>query len=427
MRDLLITLLVIAALPMVLMQPWVGILVWSWLGYMNPHKLAYGFAQTLPLAQAVAIATIVGMIFSKEKMKIPWSREVIVLLVFVLWMLTTTFFALNQDSAWGQWDKIWKIQLMTLLTLVLITDKRRIHLLIWVIALSLGFYGVKGGIFTILTGGGYHVWGPEDTFIGGNNEMGLALIMTVPMMRYLQLHTEKKWVKMGLMGAMVLTMVAILGTQSRGALLGAIAMMLFLALKSQRRTLFLMLMAIVIPLILAIMPQSWWDRMASTANYEQDASAMGRINAWHFAFNLASDRVTGGGYEAFTGQWFSMYAPDPMRVHDAHSIYFEVLGEHGFVGLALFVLLLFLTWRCGTTIIQKSKLVENAEWAANLARMLQVSLIGYMVSGAFLGMAYFDLYYHLIAILVVCKVIVEKMVNDKVTIPAGKRFPGAKL
>ena len=125
-------------------------------------------------------------------------RETIVLLVFIGWMLFTTFFAFYPDLAWQQWNKVWKIQLMIFLTALIITDRNKLHWLVWVIALSFGFYGVKGGFFTIVNGGAYRVQGPAGTFIGGNNEMALALVMTIPLIRYLHLQETRKWIKIGL-------------------------------------------------------------------------------------------------------------------------------------------------------------------------------------------------------------------------------------
>ena len=47
-------------------------------------------------------------------------------------------------------------------------------------------------------------------------------------------------------------------------------------------------------------------------------------------------------------------------------------------------------------------------WARNLAAMLQVSIVGYAVGGAFLGLAYFDLYYHLVAMMVIAQVVANR-------------------
>lgn len=401
MRDLFVTLVVLGSIPFILKRPFVGILMWTWLGYMNPHKLSWGFATDFPFAQLVALATLMGLLVSKEVKKIPWTKETVVLLFFIIWMCITTVYAFNPSIAGAQLDKVLKIQLMTFVTLMLLTEPKRIHQLVWVIALSLGFYGIKGGIFTILTGGGYHVYGPSGTFIGGNNEMGLALLMTIPLMRYLQLEATQGWLKLGLTGAIVFSLVAVLGTQSRGALVGLVVMGLFFVWKSPRKALFFLLMGLAIPLILGFMPESWWERMGSIQNYEQDASAMGRIIAWKFAYNVALENFMGGGFNALVIS----------GMRDVHSIYFEVMSEHGFFGLLLYLLLLAFTWLSAGWILKHSKKHEELKWARNLAPMLQVSGIAYCACGAFLGLAYFDLIYLLVAITVATR----KLVADKLT------------
>jgi probable O-glycosylation ligase (exosortase A-associated) len=316
----------------------------------------------------------------------------------------STVFAFHVDLALDQLDKVVKIQLMTFITMMLITDRRRINLFIWAIVISLGFYGVKGGIFTALTGGSYHVMGPPRSFIGGNNEIALALIMTIPLMRYLQLQAKTKLVRYGLILSIAITLIAILGSQSRGALLGLIAMILFLIWKSPRRLTLFALFAVVLSLGFAFMPKHWHVRMDSIAKYQLDTSAMGRVNAWRFATNLGlAHPLTGGGFDAFQSDLFAIYAPDPENVHDAHSIYFQVLGEQGFVGLALFLLLGWFAWRSCTGAIKQVGHNPDTEWIAILARMLQVSIVGYAVGGAFLGLAYFDFYYSLLAIVVLIK------------------------
>lgn len=426
MRDLIVTLIVVGSVPLILMRPYVGVLMMAWLGYMNPHKLSWGFATGMPFVMGLAIVTVIAMLFSKEKKRMPWTIEVALLLLFIIWMMVTTAFALEPKLASLQLEKVLKIQIITLVTFMLINTKERIEQLVAVIVFSFGLYGVKGGIFTVLTGGVYHVNGPTGTFIGGNNEIGLALVMTLPLIRYLQLQAKNKWVGLLMTAVMICTILAIFGTQSRGALVGLVVVGAFLLAKSKRKFTFILLLAVALPVILSVMPQSWWDRMDSIKNYKQDDSSLGRINAWNFAFNLAVARpLTGGGYEVFRQPWFSMYAPNPNNVHDAHSIYFEVLGEQGFVGLALFLLLLMMTWFAGSGIIKACKGDESLLWAENLARMLQVTLIGYMAAGAFLGLAYFDYIYQIVAMMVLLKVMVRD--RDKEADESPKTLMGGRF
>jgi putative inorganic carbon (HCO3(-)) transporter len=142
--------------------------------------------------------------------------------------------------------------------------------------------------------------------------------------------------------------------------------------------------------------------MNTISTYEQDTSAMGRLSAWTMLTNLALDRpLVGGGFEPYTTETSRRYLPGYERTHSAHSVYFQVLGEHGFVGLALFIVFWLLTWRLSRRIIKHTKDDLQSKWAYSLAAMIQVSLIGYFVGGMFLNLAYWDMPYFLMIALVV--------------------------
>jgi len=430
MRDIALTLIFFGFLYFVFARPYLGIYIWTWLSLMNPHRLTYGFAFGFPFAQITAIVVLLSMISSKEPKRIPWTRETGLMLIFTLWMLFTTFFAFYPELAWEQWGKVWKIILMIYVTMMLINTRQKLDWLIWVIVLSLGLYGVKGGIFTILTGGAHHVQGPIGSFISGNNEMALALIMVIPLMRYLQLQAEHFWVRRGLSVAMFFTGIAVIGSQSRGALVGVVAMGTFLALKSRNKMLAILPILVVAGAVAFIMPQEWYDRMSTITDdvEEQDGSVQGRFDAWGTAVNLAKQRITGGGFETFQPGIYYLYSDNVEKVSstDAHSIYFEIIAEHGFIGITLFMLLAFFTWNTGSRIRKLAGQDPETRWSVDLASMLQVSLMGYATSGAFLGLAYFDLYYDLIAVMVLCKLLLLEQISGKEPV-ANIRKTGATV
>lgn len=415
MRDIALTIIIFGALPFVLRYPWVGILLWNWISLMSPHRLTYGFAHDWPWAQIVGLATLVGFLLSGEQRKIPWMSVTVVLAMFAAWCSITTPFALNPDQeVMEAAKKFWKIVLMIFVGLVVMQQRKRLHYLVLVMAFSIGFYGIKGGLFTFAGGGSQQVLGPSGSFLEGNNEIGLALVMVLPLFRYLQLQQKRELFKWGYGVAMALIGLAALGTQSRGALVGAAAMLLFLWFKSPKKLMLGMGMIIAVAGTLTFMPDSWWNKMETITEYKEDGSAQGRINAWGFAINLAAKRpLVGGGFETFTPELFQEYAPNPKDFHDAHSIYFEVLAEHGFIGLAIFLVLAVATWRSAAITMRLAKLSPDLEWARHLAAMAQVSLIGFWTSGAFLGLAYFDGYYCVISIVVLARLIVERELKAK--------------
>jgi probable O-glycosylation ligase (exosortase A-associated) len=212
---------------------------------------------------------------------------------------------------------------------------------------------------------------------------------------------------------MLLCATAALGTYSRGALLAIAAMSIFLWLKSGQKVRIGFLMLLAAPLLLAFMPDKWGERMDTINTYEEDESVQGRFNAWWMAYNLAKDHPLGGGFSVIAPELFSRYAPNPFDIHAAHSIYFQVLGEHGFVGLGLYLLLGLLTWRTGSWIIRNTAKLEEFQWARNLATMIQVSLIGFSTGGAFLSLLYFDVPYYLMTAMVATRVLVEKELKEK--------------
>jgi len=142
---------------------------------------------------------------------------------------------------------------------------------------------------------------------------------------------------------------------------------------------------------------------------EETDSAQTRIESWTFAANVALHRpLVGGGFNLYESpSLWARYAPEGSVRRAVHSIYFRVLGEQGFVGLGLFLALLATSWRCCTKVRQLARGSPEYKWAFDLALMLQVSLLGYMVAGAAKANAYFDLSYQLMAMCVLLKAMME--------------------
>jgi putative inorganic carbon (hco3(-)) transporter len=431
MRDIFVTLVCMVGWGYTLKRPYIGVLLWSWLSYMNPHRLCYGFALNAPLAQITAIMLMGSMLLSKETKGFPLNGITFLWIVFILFMGVTTYFAYFPVEAAYQYKQVIKIQLIVFLTMMLITDMDKLNQLIWVIVLSIGFYSVKGGIFTLMTGGSFTVWGPGGSYIEDNNGLAIAVLMIVPLMVYLYQINDKKWIKQGLLAAIVFSLFTVVGSQSRGAFLAISSVGLFYWTKSQSKVLSGAFIAILAFGILSFMPQTWWDRMNTIKNPEGDASSMGRINAWHYAYNAAKDNVLGMGFDSWSAETFAKYAPEPENVHAAHSIYFSVLGDHGWIGLSMYLLIYFLAWRKLVKIIKQTAKNEELKQINRLAKMLQVGFIAYFTGGAFLSLSYFDLPWHLVSFVIILSVIMEnklktsksKTTQKAVKVPWTERKP----
>ena len=404
-----LTIIILGLLPVCLAKPWIGILVWSWLGYMNPHRLTWGFAYDMPFAQMVALATIGGILFTKDRHPLPWTREVYLLLALWGMFFLTTLFAIEPEAAWIQFIKVSKILLMTFMTLLLFQDPKKLRILIWIIALSIGFFGLKGGIWAVLTGGQYMVRGPMDSFMEGNTNLGLALNMVLPFFFFLRREETRTWLRHLLLAMFCFSIIAILVTYSRGAFLGLVVVLALLFLKGQSKFLVLPLLVAGIFLAPSVLPEKWIERMETIRTYEGDASSVGRLRAWLVAYRLGLDYpVLGGGFDPFSPEIYYRYLPDRLLVTadigtGAHSIYFQVLAEHGFPGLALYLGLILSILLSLRRMVRMSRGDPSMRWIYNFAQMLEVSIFGYLASGIFLSMSYFDFFYHLVAIVIIVK------------------------
>ncbi|MBK9029628.1 MAG: putative O-glycosylation ligase, exosortase A system-associated [Propionivibrio sp.] len=314
MRDLLVVGIVFIGSLYALRQPWVGVMLWTWLSLMNPHALAYGFSRTFPVAAIAAVATLIGLLVTKERQNPIATPAASFLLLFMVWICITYLFSYSVSGSTEMLEKVLKIDLMILVSIALLSTRKHINMYVWVVTVSLGFYGIKGGIFTLKSGGNFTVWGPGG-FIEGNNEIALALIVVIPLMRYLQLQATSIWMRYGFTAAMILTAVAALGSNSRGALLAVLAMALYLWLKSPKKIISGVAIVVVGVALVAFMPDQWSNRMNTITTYEEDRSAMGRINAWWTAFHVANSRITGAGFDMYSREIFATYAPDPTDVH----------------------------------------------------------------------------------------------------------------
>ncbi|MEO8922437.1 MAG: putative O-glycosylation ligase, exosortase A system-associated, partial [Caldimonas sp.] len=181
MRDVLITMIVFGTLPLIIKRPWIGALMFVWISLMTPQKFAFGFAYDFPFAAVIAICTLFGLLLTRDELKYDMNIVLFLLILFPLWMCVTYVFALEREAGFGRWVEVMKIFFFLHVSALVLRTRRHIEWLLWVIVISVGFYGVKGGIFTLLSGGGNKVYGPPgDGFLSDNNAISVALAMVIP-------------------------------------------------------------------------------------------------------------------------------------------------------------------------------------------------------------------------------------------------------
>lgn len=408
MRDILVLLIIFGSIPFCIARPYVGVLLWAWISYMNPHKLTWGVAYDFPVAMIIGSATLVGtlFLFVRKSVKLPMERETVILIL--LWIIFTmsTIGAIYPEISWFYWERTSKILLFTFLTLMLVTNMQRLKTLLYVIVFSVGIYGFKGGIFSILKSFQYRVWGPADSFLYDANDIALGLNMLLPLMYFMAKEETNNKLRYALWGTFWLSIPAIIGTYSRGGFITLCVVLFLILVKTDKKILATFVFAIGIIGVLTLIPAKYKDRISSIQGYEEDGSAQERINAWYFAWNLSLDRpLLGGGFEPMTSETYQIYAPKfKTRPTSAHSIYFQMLGDHGFIALFLFLGLLGLSVLSCRRLQREFRSMNSSTIIVSYAKMLEISLYAYSIGGLFYNRAYHDLMFHMISIVILLKV-----------------------
>jgi probable O-glycosylation ligase (exosortase A-associated) len=397
--------------------------------------LTYGFAQDFQFAAVAAVTTLIVLVLTKKRQAVPLTGITVLLVLMFVWMSFTSLFAMApQETVLARWIFVLKIQAMLFVTWMLVIDAKQLRILVWIVTFSVAVFGIKGGIWTVATGGGSRVWGPPGGMLEGNNELAVGLVILMPMLYFLRVTEKRIWLRQVLLFFMACCAFSILGSQSRGALVALLAMAFFLGLKGKYPIRTSLMLGVFVALAIGFMPDTWVQRMDTIRTFQQDDSALSRIWTWTTLWNAAVDNpVLGVGFAADNAAVFAKYAPldGPYasfkgRVYVAHSIYFQMAGEHGFVGLALFLSLGLVTWFSAGRIAKQTKDdKELGPWMPMLMWMCQVSLIGYAAGGAFLSLAYLDLPYYIVGFVVTSSLIAKRRALELKKVTAAPSPQGA--
>lgn len=407
-REAILLGFIVVSLPICFFRPFYGILVWTILAFLNPQAYTWAYGQH-QMALLVAVPTLIGVVcFSRGWVSRLGSVEVLMIGVLWIWFTITSMVSVNTPmfvhhapDTWMRWEQVSKILLMAAMVTAVIHSFRQLRILLLTIGGCFAVFIVKALPFLILTNGDFRLYGPSGSMIADNNDFGLALNMTLPLYLFLAQTESKRWMRIIMAILTLLTIPAIFFTYSRGALVGLVAMAVMLVLRSPKRVLLIPTICLGIAIALLLAPSKWRARMDPTQGL--DESAESRINSWTFSWNLASDYpITGGGFETFSRQMFDRYAPHAVDVHGPHSIYFGLLGEHGFPGLFLYLVLVYCSWRSASRVAKQARLNQD-HTALCYANMFRFSIVGFLASGTFLGRAYFDYFFTIVACIAALK------------------------
>ena len=372
MRDVVLVVIVLVLFAVSLRRPFVGAVSFLGCGILNPGSFTWAASEWFHISQLLAIGTLIGYLVSSEPKRFPHQREVLLLLA--LWGIFgfSSIFAIFPERAVVHFTRISKIFFMLFVSMSLINTEYRLHLLLRVIAFSLGFFALKGGIFFITTGGQQMVWGPENSFLEANNSIGLALAMNVPLLFYLAKSETKRWLRLLIWAMIVFSYPAVIGTFSRGAWLGLAAASVLVLLRSQRKVL-----TVSVAALLIVMALPFWhyftsrriqNRYEELVNYEEDTSAQSRFWTWEFCKRVGmANPLTGGGFELYSWTTYEKYYPEFLiwrgKVATCHGTWMQMFAEHGFPGFIVWNFLLICCFSAyGGCALTESRAAKPSNW-----------------------------------------------------------------
>ena len=413
MRDLLLIVITAVCSLVAAWSPSSGLLAYVGYAVLNPQSYTWFYSHDFPHSKLIVAATLLGYIVSSQGKGFARQRESF--LILALWAMfgLSTIFALDREAAKVEFINISKILLMFFLATSLINTEERIKLLSKVIALGLGLYGLKIGLFVIATAGNAQVNGPEGSYLESNNTIGMALAMNVPLLFYISKTEPKKWLRRLMRVMMAFTYPAVAGTFARGDWIGLAIVTGLMLIKSRRKFLTWTAAALIAIICIAALPRLFSTRMVqrydTLANYEEDASAESRFWNWEFCRRVGLARpLTGGGFKFFSREAYATYYPEflqrwPGKVWSCHDTPLLVLSEHGVPALLTWVGLIISCFFSLRAIRSFGRTHNDVSWLADYADMLQIGLIGFLVMGIFVDFAYYEVFYQLVAIIVVIK------------------------
>ncbi|WP_180126256.1 putative O-glycosylation ligase, exosortase A system-associated [Rhodoferax sp. BLA1] len=430
MRDMVMFLAMLGMVPMAIMNGFVAFLFWGYTTVLTPAHYLYGFMLGVRF-NFIFAAVALGLLFlgktGTKGTKLKLSATYWLLLAFFIHASLSTLFALRPNPMLAiRYEDFVKGFAFTLAIPFFVRDRAGIHALLVMLALGLGLHGVVEGLKFIASGGGHRMNGIGNSSLTDNNLFAVGMVIVLPILLYFSTVFNNKYSKIAAIIGALLTILTIIATNSRGGFLALSVLGLWYFVGSRRKGLALLGVLAGVVIIFLAAPDSWFDRVSSIQTADEDLSFMNRVAAWKVSAALGlANPVFGAGFSAIQNFWIweiykdmpSFFSMDMSQYSTlvAHSVYFQVLGDMGFIGLFLFLALLASSYFNRRSITQKIKKFDRPDliWARDMADAIFLSLLGYMVGGAGVSLTYYEVVYILICLMSVLHTVVDAQINNK--------------
>lgn len=403
LTDLLWTFILCAFIVLGIKRPYVLLAAVIWTDVLRPQDLSFSFLIGKPLSLIVTFFFLLSFVINFSKLKKPESlKPTFILLFLIVWVTICNLYAVAPAVAWLKYDYVIKTLIFCLFIPFVIHKQRHLDFVIGVYVASLSYYALTAGVRSLTGSGGY---GAQLVYTRGGDSgaaetstLSMLSVMLIPLIVYLIKYSE--YVKDTKIIKWILTITALccvagmVGTHARTGLIGFIVLLMAFVYFSKYKIKIILAFALAIPVMISFLPADYLSRMNTIKSANTETSALGRIVVWKWTVDFVSyTPIVGGGFNSYVanaGQ-LKRFIPDGEEIRENedsgkafHSIYFETLGETGYVGIIAYLFMMYTIWKLN---IQSAR-TSSVESQKRLAIALNLCLLVYASCGAFIGIAF---------------------------------------
>lgn len=436
MRELALLLTFTSFFALGVFSPFVLVLGYVWVDNFVPQEVSYGLLRGLPVSQVVAMGAL-GAYLLLDRRAPPRPNAVMLLTILMaIWITLTNFWAVSPADAWTKWDWAFKNVLLSAFIPFFLRSRVQIEAFIQVYIGSALIHIMPVGIKAALSGGAYGVQlgilADSNSGLAESSTLASVAIMFIPIMLCLRKHSVLIPAKLRTplyAGLIVVCCIAAVGTYARTAMIAFLVVGAGMWIRSRHKVGITVLLGIAALGISLIASDAWVSRISTIKDPTQESSANTRILVWKWTLGFVQDHPLGGGFNSYVVNRIEDVADDGTVLfvqfgRAFHSIYFEMLGEHGWPGLALFLIIAVTSLLTLRSVMRRTRKVPGLEWCHTLAGAVQTATLTLLACGAFIGIGFQPMYWYLFALSVMLSQYVRRVMSAQ---PAPRPQPEARL
>jgi probable O-glycosylation ligase (exosortase A-associated) len=411
MRDLVFLGFLAALLLLAVRRPFLFALAYIYVDTVSPQRLSYNLLNSIPLSMIVAVLAVAGWAVADRKDRLSFSARQGLIVLLLAYAGVTTFNADFPVDAAEKWDWAWKALAFAVFLPLTMRSKLRIEAIALFLLLSASSIIIVGGLKTAMSGGGYGVLNlmiDNNSGLYESSTISTIAIALIPIILWLAKYGTIfpfDWRVKSFAGALIFACLLMpIGTEARTGLICIGVLGILLLRDMKRRLLFIGAACALGAAAIPFLPSSFTNRMETIQGFAGDQSANTRLAVWAWTWDYAQSHPFGGGFGAYRSNHILVETVSTQSNGDTttvttqteadesrayHSAYFEMLGEQGFPGLIIYLLIQGIGLvRMEVLRRRYRKQDGDKAWIAPLATALQHFQIIYLIGSLFVGIAY---------------------------------------